>query len=94
MIKEIGKKDKITFDDCLPMLERCSEQKDTVDDIVEAFKIFDKEGQGFISLPELRHIYGNMGEKFTEEELDEMCNSIDDGTGMVNYEEFVKMMLA
>lgn len=60
MIKEIGKGDKIKFDDCLPMIKKCSEQKDSVDELVECFKMFDKDGKGYIALAELRHIYGNV----------------------------------
>ena len=35
----------------------------------------------------------NLGEKLTEEEVDEMIREADiDGDGQVNYEEFVTMM--
>jgi calmodulin len=37
----------------------------------------------------------NLGEKLSEEEVDEMVREADvDGDGQVNYDEFVKMMLA
>lgn len=37
----------------------------------------------------------NLGEKLTEEEVEEMIREADvDGDGQVNYDEFVKMMLA
>merc|ERR1712083_1074994 len=37
---------------------------------------------------------GNLGEKLSDEELDEMVREADvDGVGQVNYEEFVKMMM-
>jgi calmodulin len=37
----------------------------------------------------------NLGEKLTEEEVEEMIREADvDGDGHVNYEEFVKMMLS
>lgn len=68
--------------------------RDTVDEIMEAFRIFDKDGNGYISIPELRNIYCNMGEKFSDEEFEDMRKSIDDGSGMVAYEDFVKMILA
>ena len=35
------------------------------------------------------------GEKLTDEEVDEMIREADvDGDGQINYEEFVKMMMA
>lgn len=37
----------------------------------------------------------NLGEKLTDEEVDQMIKEADtDGDGQVNYEEFVRMMLA
>jgi calmodulin len=43
-----------------------------VQEIKEAFKVFDKDGNGFISAAELRHVMTNLGEKLTDEEVDEM----------------------
>lgn len=54
--------------------------------------MFDKDGNGFISAAELRHIMTNLGEKLTDEEVDEMIREADiDGDGQINYEEFVKV---
>ena len=42
---------------------------------------------------QLRHVMTNLGEKLTDEEVDEMIREADiDGDGQVNYDEFVKMM--
>ena len=61
--------------------------------LLEAFRVFDKDGNGFISASELRHVMTNLGEKLTDEEVDEMIKEADiDGDGLVNYEEFVTMM--
>ena len=55
--------------------------------------MFDKDGNGFISAAELRHVMTNLGEKLTDEEVDEMIREADvDGDGQINYEEFVKMV--
>ena len=63
------------------------------EEIREAFRVFDKDGNGFISAAELRHVMTNLGEKLTDEEVDEMIREADlDGDGQVNYEEFVTMM--
>lgn len=44
---------------------------------------------------QLRHVMTNLGEKLTDEEVEEMIKEADvDGDGQVNYEEFVRMMLA
>jgi len=101
-------------------------------------QVFDKDGNGFISAAELRHVMTNLGEKLTDEEVsipsaflawfmkvshlnayllldlqvDEMIREADIdgnelkrlsnawshvraiGDGQINYEEFVKMMMA
>lgn len=50
-------------------------------------QVFDKDGNGFISAAELRHVMTNLGEKLTDEEVDEMIREADiDGDGQVNYE--------
>ena len=67
----------------------------SAEEIKEAFKVFDKDGNGFISAAELRHIMTNLGEKLTDEEVDEMIREADvDGDGQINYDEFVDMMMA
>ncbi len=44
---------------------------------------------------QLRHVMINLGEKLTDEEVDEMIREADlDGNGQVDYDEFVKMMMA
>ena len=49
--------------------------------------IFSQDGNGFISAAELRHVMTNLGEKLTDEEVDEMIREADvDGDGQVNYE--------
>ena len=60
----------------------------------EAFSVFDKDGNGFISGAELRHVVlANMGKYLTEEEVNEMMRAADiNGDGQVNYEEFVNLM--
>jgi calmodulin len=68
---------------------------DSEAELLEAFKVFDKDGNGFISAEELRHVMTNLGEKLTDEEVNEMIREADqDGDGQVDYSEFVKMMLS
>jgi calmodulin len=77
------------------MMARKMKDTGSAEEIMEAFKVFDKDGNGFISAAELRHIMTNLGEKLTDEEVDEMIREADvDGDGQINYEEFVDMMMA
>eukprot|EP00058_Branchiostoma_floridae_P007764 XP_002593252.1 hypothetical protein BRAFLDRAFT_124868 [Branchiostoma floridae] len=83
----------IDFPEFLTMMARSKKDGDEEGELREAFKVFDKDGNGFISAAELRHVMTNLGEKLTDEEVDEMIREADvDGDGQVNYEEFVTMM--
>ncbi|WAR18963.1 CALM-like protein [Mya arenaria] len=83
----------IDFPEFLTMMARKMKDTDSEEEIREAFRVFDKDGNGFISAAELRHVMTNLGEKLTDEEVDEMIREADiDGDGQVNYDEFVKMM--
>jgi len=50
------------------MMARKMKETDSEDELREAFKVFDKDGNGFISSAELRHVMRNLGEKLTEYE--------------------------
>lgn len=77
----------IDFPEFLTMMARKMKDTDSEEEIKEAFRVFDKDGNGFISAAELRHVMTNLGEKLTDEEVDEMIREADiDGDGQVNYE--------
>ncbi|XP_029470677.1 calmodulin-like isoform X1 [Rhinatrema bivittatum] len=79
----------------LTMMARKMKDTDSEKEITEAFRVFDRDNNGFISAAELRHILTNLGEKMTEEEVNEMIQEADvDQNGQINYEEFVQMMTA
>ena len=76
------------------MMARKMKETDSEEEIREAFRVFDKDGNGFISAAELRHVMTNLGEKLTDEEVDEMIREADiDGDGQVNYEGEFRMFL-
>ena len=77
----------IDFPEFLTMMAKKMKDTDSEEELREAFKVFDKDGNGFISAAELRHVMTNLGEKLTDEEVDEMIREADlDGDGQVNYE--------
>ena len=50
-------------------------------------KVFDKNGDGYISAGELRQVMMTLGEKLSDDEVEEMIREADvDGDGLVNYE--------
>lgn len=69
------------------MVKKMKEGGDSDEEIREYFRVFDKDGNGFISAAELRHVMTTLGEKLTAEEVDEMIREADiNGDGQVNYE--------
>lgn len=63
--------------------------------MIDTFKVFDKNNDGYINQDELRSVMSQLGEKLTAGELDEMIKEADtDGDGKINYVEFVKMMVS
>jgi len=64
------------------------QQKDSDDDIQEAFRVFDQRGTGRISAKELLNVMTNLGgEYLTTQEIDEIMREIDsDGDGLINYQ--------
>jgi len=79
----------------LSMMSRKSGGGGDDGEILESFKVFDKDGKGFLAAAELRHIMTNMGEKLSSDEVDQMMEEAGiDVDGQINYKEFVKMMMS
>jgi len=59
--------ERISFEVFLPIYQAISKGRssDTADDFIEGLRHFDKDGSGFISSAELRHLLSTLGE-FTE----------------------------
>ena len=62
-------------------------------DLAEAFSVFDKNGDGVISIDELGQILRSLGENPTEKELVNTINQVDaDNSGTIDFSEFVSLM--
>ncbi|CAL9194543.1 unnamed protein product [Musa hybrid cultivar] len=97
MIREVDSDGNgtIEFGEFLNLMSRKMKETNVEEELKEAFKVFDKDQNGYISASELRNVMMNLGEKLTDEEVDQMIREADlDGDGQVNYEEFVRMMMA
>lgn len=67
------------------MMARKMKDTDSQEEIREAFKVFDRDNNGFISAAELRHVMTSIGEKLTDDEVDEMIREADqDGDGKID----------
>ena len=69
----------------LTMMARKMKDTDSEEEIREAFKVFDRDNNGYISAAELRHVMTSIGEKLTDDEVDEMIREADqDGDGRID----------
>ena len=85
----------IDFPEFLSLMARKIKDTDTDEELFEAFKVFDRDDNGLNSAAELRDVMSNRGEKLKDEEVVAMIREADvDGDGHINYEEFVRMMMA
>ncbi|CAH1375314.1 hypothetical protein MTP99_016785 [Tenebrio molitor] len=62
-------------------------------ELKEAFRLYDKEGNGYITTSTLKEILKELDNNLSNEELDGIITEIDtDGSGTVDYDEFMEVM--
>lgn len=66
---------------------------DTAEAVKEAFRVFDQDMDGTVSVAEFRQIMTTMGEKYHEEEFRDLIQGFEEN-GVIHYEKFVEKMLA
>jgi len=86
------------LEEFLPIFSAVSKDKDTgsFNDFNEAFKTFDREGQGFVSSAEMRHVLTCLGEKMEDAEVDDIMASTDtreDLDGNIKFADFISKVL-
>jgi calmodulin len=58
-------------------------------------RIYDREGQGFITMDTLRGLIAELLAPLTDEELDGIIEELDeDGSGTMDFDEFCEMMMS
>ena len=85
---------EIDFEEFVTLMNRRSKETDTEEVILNAFRVFDIEGNGLLSITDMRHIMINMTDYGSEDDLDDiLINADTDGDGFIKYEEFIRMLL-
>ena len=84
---------QIDFAEFLDMMQSKMSERDGREEVIKAFRLFDDDETGKISLKNLRRVAKEIGEVMTEEELQEMIEEADlDGDGEIDQEEFLRIM--
>merc|ERR1711962_1383002 len=63
-------------------------------ELKDAFRVYDKEGQGFITTETLRGLITELLAPLTDEEVEGIIEELDeDGSGSMDFDEFCEMMM-
>eukprot|EP00201_Polytomella_parva_P023672 CAMPEP_0175047402 /NCGR_PEP_ID=MMETSP0052_2-20121109/5571_1 /TAXON_ID=51329 ORGANISM="Polytomella parva, Strain SAG 63-3" /NCGR_SAMPLE_ID=MMETSP0052_2 /ASSEMBLY_ACC=CAM_ASM_000194 /LENGTH=93 /DNA_ID=CAMNT_0016311265 /DNA_START=92 /DNA_END=370 /DNA_ORIENTATION=+ len=82
----------ISFDEFVELMMLKFSMMNPEDDISEAFKLFDRDGNGFVSVAELKQVLCNMGDRMTDEDMEDLLREAEpDKDGMVDYIKIVNM---
>lgn len=89
----------LTVEEFLPIYSQLKKDKDigAYEDLVEGLKVYDKNENGTMMSAELAHTLLMLGEKLTDEEVEDImkeCAGADDEEGYMKYEDFIKKLLA
>ena len=72
-------------------LEELSEEQ--IGELEEAFRLFDVDGNGSITQPELKAAMDSLGHKMSQSEMEETMAEVDkDGSGTIELKEFCMLM--
>ncbi|TQS36382.1 hypothetical protein Golomagni_03171, partial [Golovinomyces magnicellulatus] len=88
-IKELEKNvgDEFDFETFSKILNRPGGFRDPgePEEYCRGFQVFDKDMTGFIGVGQLRYILTNLGEKMTDDEVDELLKAVNTSSGEINY---------
>merc|ERR1712106_1027048 len=78
---------------CSDVISKFRSIRKTVQDVQDAFKQFDRNGNGSIDKDELTNALKSSGGNFTKQDIDAIFTAGDvDGDGEIDYEEFISLM--
>ncbi|XP_055295231.1 troponin C [Sitodiplosis mosellana] len=87
---------KVNFDGFTNIAGHFLEEEDAEamqQELKEAFRLYDREGNGYITTSTLKEILAALDDKLNSADLDGIIAEIDtDGSGTVDFDEFMEMM--
>ena len=88
---DVDQNGSIEFDEFLLMMCR---DEDSEFELLEAFKKFDKDGDGEVTANEVRDVLAKLGQKLSDAELEAMMAEVDEnGDGVISFAEFKQLMV-
>mmetsp|Transcript_13721 Transcript_13721/g.51170 ORF Transcript_13721/g.51170 Transcript_13721/m.51170 type:complete len:191 (-) Transcript_13721:238-810(-) len=95
MLQDIDKETaaSVEFNEFVDMVTPKMQSRDSREEIMKIFSLFDDDNSGFITFRNLKRVSMELGENLTDDELQEMIDEADrDGDGMISAEEFYRVM--
>ena len=93
MISDIDA-EKFDFNSFLYIVYRHARECDPEQELIDAFRVFDKNGSGKLKTDTIREILRHLKKPFTEEQINELLGQATiDKQDFIQYEDFVKIML-
>lgn len=84
---------RVEYADFLEILTKKYGDRDPTEEILKAFKLFDDDSTGFITVRNLKRVARELGEQLSEDELQAMIDEFDrDNDGQISQDEFLQIM--
>ncbi|XP_061171967.1 uncharacterized protein LOC133181492 [Saccostrea echinata] len=89
MINEVDSEGEgiIDYETFQLLMSKYVKTMDTVDELMEAFLVYDRDRKGYVSPDDLRQVLQQVGDKLSTEEMEEIIKSAEHTEGQIHYEE-------
>lgn len=82
----------IDFKEFLYLMTKGLKESNIENQLIEAFKIFDRHNNGKISVHEFRYVMMSSGGDIPKEDIEGIINEADNGNGYIDYMDFIKVL--
>ncbi|CAF1181891.1 unnamed protein product [Adineta steineri] len=96
LLTDLQRIERLSMQQFQIIFERLNQRKDNVvpaEEFIDGLRVFDKDGNGLIPATELRHLLTTLGERLTDDEVEQLISEFEDKKGMIMYEDFIKAVL-
>merc|ERR1711970_854430 len=96
-VKHLGEESKVNFENFCKIANNFLTEDDPetiTNELKEAFRLYDKDGKGFITCQTLRDILKELDSKLSDGDLDDIIDDVDeDGKGKIHFDAFKDLMI-
>ena len=83
----------IDYNDFVELMTVKMAERDPMEEMMKAFRLFDEDDTGKISFKNLKRVAKELGENMSDDEIQEMIDEADrDGDGEISEDEFFRIM--